>query len=132
MAWDDDNGNVKRTDEEALKIFNNILKDKSWIMEDIGRTKFKKGREEADIIYYIKISKIKAYFRVTKRWVKQMLGLETFNCPPKFKELIYFYTTVTSYYKKEKIKLNELNKYKEKLVFVNKKDINNILKSQFN
>ena len=129
VAWDDDNGNIKRTEEEALKIFNNILKNKSWIMEDVGRSMFKKGREEADIIYYIKISKIKAYFRVTKRWIKQRIGIEEYNHPPTLKQLLYFISTVNSYCKKEKIKLKEFEQYKKKLVFVTKKDINNILKS---
>ena len=71
VAWDDDNGNIKRTDEEALKIFNNIINKDSWIIEDVGRNKFKTGREVADIIYYIKLSRLKSYYRVSKRWLKQ-------------------------------------------------------------
>lgn len=84
VSWDDDHGNIKRSDEEALKIFNKILKNKSWIIEDVGRSKFSKGREEADIIYYIKLSKLKSYFRVTKRWIKQRLGIERYNHSPCF------------------------------------------------
>lgn len=71
----DDNGNIKRSDKEALEIFNNILENDSWIIEDVGKNKFKKGRDEADIIYYIKLSKLKSYYRVSKRWLKQRLGI---------------------------------------------------------
>ena len=82
VAWDDENGNIKRTDEEALKIFNDILRNESWIIEDVGRNKFRKGREEADIIYYIKLTRLKSYYRVSKRWIKQRIGKEPYNNPP--------------------------------------------------
>lgn len=127
VSWDDDNGNIKRTDEEVKNLFDRILSNDSWIIEDIGRTKFKKGREQAEIIYYIKFSKIKSYYRVTKRWVKQRLGLETYNYPPTFKQLLYFFFTVKSYYKKEKTRLKELEDFKDKLVFLNKKKIKDII-----
>ena len=59
VSWDDDHGNIKRPEEEAQKIFKEILKNKKWIIEDVGRDKFKQGRIDADIIYYIKLSRIK-------------------------------------------------------------------------
>lgn len=127
VSWNDDNGHIKRTDEEALKIFNDILKNESWIIEDVGRRKFKRGREEADIIYYIRMFKLKAYYRVIKRWIKQRLGIEVYNHYPTFQQLIYFISTVKSYYKKEKRKINELMEYKDKLIFINKKNIKEIL-----
>ena len=127
VAWDDEHGNIKRSDEEAQKIFKEILKNKKWVIEDIGRDKFKQGREEADIIYYIKLSRIKSYYRVTKRWIKQRLGKERYNYPPKFDQLIYYYSTVNSYYKKQKKKLKDLEQYKDKVVFVTNKDIKKII-----
>ena len=130
VAWDDENGNIKRTDEEALKIFNDILRNESWIIEDVGRNKFRKGREEADIIYYIKLTRLKSYYRVSKRWIKQRIGNEPYNYPPTLEQLIYFISTVNSYYKKEKQKLKELEIYKDKIVFVNKKKIKNILQEK--
>jgi len=128
VSWDDENGNIKRTDKEALKLFDEILKNEEWIIEDVGRDKFKKGREQADIIYYIKLSRLKSYFRVIKRWIKQKLDIEDYNQPPTFKQLIYFISTVNSYYKKEKIKLKELEIFQSKLVFIDNKKISCILK----
>ena len=128
VSWDDDNGNVKRADKEVQRIFNNILKNKKWIIEDVGRDKFKQGRSEADIIYYIKLSRMKSYYRVTKRWIKQRLGKERYNHPPVFSQWIYYISTVNSYYKKEKSKLKSLDEYKNKLVFITSKDIKNIIK----
>jgi len=128
VSWDDENGNIKRPDEEVLKLFDEILEKKSWIIEDVGRDKFKKGREQADIIYYIKLSRIKSYFRVIKRWIKQRIGIEDYNHPPTLKQLLYFISTVNSYYKKEKIKLEELKAFQNKVVFVNNKKIKEIIK----
>lgn len=127
VSWDDDNGNIKRTDEEVQEIFKDILNNKKWIIEDVGRDRFKEGREEANIIYYIKFSKFKSYYRITKRWIKQRLGKEKYNFPPVFKNWLYYISIVNSYYKKEKNKLKELEEYKEKLKIVNSKDIKQIL-----
>ncbi len=128
VSWDDEHGNIKRSDEEAQKLFKKIIKNKKWIIEDVGRDKFKQGRKEADIIYYIKLSRLKSYYRVSKRWIKQRLGKERYNHPPVFSQWIYYISTVNSYYKGQKEKLKSLNEYKEKIVFVNSKDIKRILK----
>ena len=130
VSWDDVHGNVKRSDEEAQKIFKEILKNKSWIIEDIGRDQFKQGRIEANIIYYIKLSKIKSYYRVTKRWIKQRLGKERYNHPPVFSQWLYYLSTVNSYYKKQKSKLESLEEFKDKLKIVNSKDINKIISKE--
>lgn len=130
VCWDDDNGNVKRTDEESLKLFNEILENDSWIIEDVGRKKFEEGRAQADIIYYIKMSKIKAYYRVMKRWTRQKLGLESYNHPPTLNQIKYFLSIVNSYYKTEKHKLDSLDKYNSKIIFINKRKINKIIKEK--
>ncbi len=130
VAWDDEHGNIKRSDEEAQKIFKEILKNKKWVIEDIGRDKFKQGREEADIIYYIKLPRLKSYYRVTKRWIRQRLGKERYNYPPKLDQWFYYISTVNSYYKKQKSRLKSLEEHKDKLVFVTNKDINKIIKGE--
>ena len=130
VSWDDDNGHVKRPIDEAIKIFNDIISKDSWVIEDVGRDKFSAGRDEADIIYYIKLSRLKSYFRVSKRWLKQRLGKERYNHPPTFSQWFYYISTVNSYYKKEKDKLNSLKEYGTKVVFVTNKDINKILEKE--
>lgn len=127
VSWDDDHGNIKRPDAEAQKIFKEILKNKKWIIEDVGRDKFSQGRIDADIIYYIKLSRIKSYYRVTKRWIKQRLGMERYNHPPVFSQWLYYISTVNKYYKEEKSKLKDLEKFEDKLIIINSKDINKIL-----
>ena len=127
ISWDDEHGNVKRSDDEVKALFNVILSKDQWIIEDVGRSKFKQGLIEADIIYYIKLSRIKSYFRVTKRWIRQRLGKERYNAPPNFKQWLYYISTVNSYFKKEKTKLNNLEQYKNKVKFITNKEINKFI-----
>lgn len=126
IVWDDEKS-MKRKDEEIIKLFNKILKNDSWIIEDIGREKLKKGRYEADVIYYIKISKIKSYYRVIKRWIKQRLRLEKYNQYPSLEQLKYFLSIVKSYYKKEKSKIKSLEEFNDKVIFINCRGIKKIL-----
>lgn len=67
LVYDDDNNHIKRLPEVRDNMFNEILKKKSWIIEDVGRQIFKKGRQESDIIYYINIPRIIVYKRVITR-----------------------------------------------------------------
>ena len=129
VAWDDDNGHIKRSDDEAKKLLHQIVSKDRWVIEDVGRDKFVEGRERAEIIYYIKLSRVKSYLRVTKRWFSQRFGNERYNHPPTLSQWFYYISTVNSYYKKEKSKLDSLKKFKNKVKFVNNKDINNILNS---
>ena len=122
VVWDDTN-HVKRTDLEINKLFQEILNNDSWIIEDVGRSKFYQGRAEADIIYYLKMTKLKAYIRVIKRFLRQRSGKEEYNVFPDYKQLKYYFSIVSSYYKKENDKLKELEEYSDKLVFVNTKKL---------
>lgn len=127
VCWDDENGNIKRTEEESSKLFEEILENDSWIIEDVGRDKFVKGRIQADIIYYIRMKKIKAYYRVIKRWTKQRIGIESYNHPPTLKQIKYFVSVVNSYYKTEKEKIQKLKSYSDKVYFINKREFYKIL-----
>lgn len=128
IVWDDDNGHIKRIDVDVQKLFNDIIETDSWVIEDIGRSIFIEGRKKADVIYYIKMSKYKAYYRVTKRIIKQKLGMERYNCSPTLNEWLYYMSIVNSYYKKEKNKIKDLQEYKDKLIYVDKKRIKEMLR----
>lgn len=133
VAHDNDHGGGKRDSEEAKKLLHDIIKNKKWIIEDTGREVFIEGREKAEAIYYIKLSKIKAYYRVTKRLIKQLLGKEEGHFKEAKPSLIFYYfTKVNNYYKREKDILKSLKKYKDKVRMLSKKDINEIIKGDAN
>lgn len=123
LVFDDKNNHVKRSDEEIDNLFNQILKKSSWIIEDVGRTRFKKGRENADKIYYLKIPKRKVYTRVIKRWIRQKLKKEAYNYPPTLKQLMDALKITNSYFRKEHLKLEFLKQYQEKIEYLNPKEI---------
>lgn len=87
IVWDDDNGNIKRTDEEIAKMFNEIISKDSWIIEDVGRKKFFDGIKNADIVYYIDLPKSTIYKRCISRWIRQKRGKEEYNYKPTLKSL---------------------------------------------
>ena len=128
IVYDDNNNHRKRTKEEIEKLFFTILKNKSFIIEDVGRNKFKKGRDICDKIYYIKLNKARIYKQMISRWFKQRLGKEKYNYPPTIHQLFETIKDVKNYSKIEKTRLSELNKYKDKIIFLNKKELNNLLK----
>lgn len=123
VVYDDEDNHRKRTDEEIDKLFKDILKKPNWIIEDVGRNKFKEGRELADKIYYIKLPRSEINKRVIIRWIKQKIGKMPYNYPPTIKSLLEMLKWVRQYSEKEKILLKELEEYKDKLRII---DINNI------
>ena len=51
LVFDDDNNHIRRDDETIKKMFNNILSKDSFIIEDVGRSVFRKGLKECNKIY---------------------------------------------------------------------------------
>ena len=120
LVFDDDNNHIRRDDETIKKMFNDILSKDSFIIEDVGRSKFVKGLEKCDKIYYINLKKREAYKRVIRRWINQRKGKEEYNYPPTLAQLIDMFRVVNSYYKKEKKKLENVNNVKEKVIYLDK------------
>ena len=116
IVWDDDNGNIKRDDDEIRKLFNKIINNNSWIIEDVGRKKFIDGIKKADIVYYIDLPKLMIYKRCITRWIKQKIGKEKYNYKPTLKSLFEMlkWAKQDTKNKKEKIKqiINNSKKYK--------------------
>lgn len=123
LVYDDENGHVKRNDDEIDKLFNKILNSKTWIIEDVGRDRFNKGLIECDRIYYLKISKFRVYLRVVKRWFKQRIGVEKYNYPPTLFQFFDMIRVAREYYKKEYKKLEKLQEYSDKVIYLSYKDL---------
>lgn len=123
-----DNITKHRTDEEIDKDFDKILKKESFIIEDIGRKRFIRGRDVVDKIYYIKPSKMTIYNQMIKRWIKQRQGKEDYNVKPTIKNFFKNINDVRLYSKMENDVLKQLEIYKEKVEFLSKRDIDKVLK----
>ncbi len=128
LVYDDEHDHVKRPDKVREKMFNDILKKKNWIIEDVGRSKFEEGRKQADIIYYINIPKIVVYKRVITRWIKQRFGKERYNYPPTFWQLFDMLKVTRGYFKKEPLKKESLKPYADKVKYLSYKELNELEK----
>ena len=128
LVYDDLHDHVKRSDSEIQNLFLNILRKKDWIIEDVGRDKFQLGLEKCETIYYLRISKYCVYGRVIKRWIKQRLGLERWNYPPTLFQFYDMLRVARGYFKKEKEKLQRLEAYSNKVVYLNSKELNRMIK----
>lgn len=126
VVYDDLDNHRKRNKEEIDNIFSNILKEDSWIIEDVGRNKFIQGKEECDTIYYLDIPKRIVYRRVFKRWLNQKLGREKYNYPPTFYQLYDMFRGTCNYYKEENDKIKSLSKYKYKTIFLKNSDLDKV------
>ena len=127
IVYDQKHLEVHGKDEEIEKDFEAIINNDSWIIEDIGRKRFIKGREVADKIYYIRIPRVIIYKQMIFRWVKQRLGLEDYNTYPTIKNLFKSLSDVNEYRKIENKILESLNIYKEKLVILDKNDLDRLV-----
>ncbi len=124
LVFDDENGHLRRSDKEILSEFNKILSEDSWIIEDVGRSKFIKGIELSDKICYLKFSKIQIIKRIIKRWKNQRKGIENYNYPPTYAQFFDFFKVVNSYFKKEPQKLKILKEHSEKVIYLDSQKIN--------
>ena len=123
IVWDDDNGNIKRTDEEIHRMFNKVINNKSWIIEDVGRKKFIDGIKNADIVYYLNLPKIIIYKRCISRWIKQRLGKEKYNYKPTLKSLFEMLGWANQDFKNKNEKIERIINYSKKYKILKNKDI---------
>ena len=61
-----------------------------------------------------------------RRWINQRQGKEEYNYPPTLAQLIDMFRVVNSYYKKEKKKLDYINIFKEKIIYLDKDKLNEL------
>ena len=127
IVWDDARG-VKRSDEEILLLFANILNKTSWIIEDVGRNKFREGIKVADIVYYINLSKTSLYKRVILRWIKQMLKIEDSNYKQSLKTLKDNLRWVNDDIKNKEVKINYCKENAKLFKILSKEDIKRLTK----
>ena len=123
IVFDDDNDHERRSDQEIKAMFDEIIKKEEWIIEDVGRSKFRKAFDLADVIYYLKFSKWQIRKRIFRRWKNQRKGIEKYNYPPTVSQLIDMFKVADSYFFKEKEKLELLKKYNNKVKYVSFKEI---------
>lgn len=126
VVWDDENGNIKRSDEEVQKLFEEILNKETWIIEDVGRKKFIEGIKQADIVYYIDLPSWVIYKRCVLRWIKQKIGKEEYNYKPTFKGLIQMIGWARSDIKNKAKKINYIKENSHEYKIIKSNDLDDL------
>lgn len=116
--------NIKRRDSERDKLFNSIINENNWIIEDVGRSCFKDGLKKSDKIILLETNKYIRNYRIVKRFIKQKLGLEKCGYTPNLKMLKLMLKWSKDYDSgKDKLKAR-ISIYEEKVIILrNNKDI---------
>lgn len=127
IIYDDDNGNIKRSEKEVKALFQKIINKNAWIIEDVGRETFVVGLQKADVVYYLKTSKVTIYKRCLTRWIKQKLKLETYNYKPTLKSLIQMLSWAKAYFKNESTKMKYITENSKNIKVLKRKDIKKLI-----
>ena len=121
VTWEhNSNGNDRKRNKEEIEIlFNEIINNDNWIIENVGKDVYEKGYDKADTIIYLNLSKHVLYTRIFKRWIKQNLKIESSPTKPTIKVL----KQMIIWGKKElnNSKLSKLKNYKDKFIILNRK-----------
>lgn len=115
------NGDIRRSEEEIEILFNKILEKDNWIIENVGRSYFDRGYEEADTIIYLKLSRLVLYKRVILRWIKQNLKIEKASYKSDLKMLRQMLLWVDK--EINDCKLNKLQFYMDKVTILDEKSV---------
>lgn len=79
----DPGDNRKRDPALRDAMFADIISGESWVIEDAGRACFAEGMRAADAVAILDPPRLKLYFRVARRWIRQRLGREKSGYRPE-------------------------------------------------
>lgn len=123
IVWDNsDFYGIKNDKETRMLLLNNILENKSWIIEGIYYNKWvKQTFDDADIIYVLNTPVYICIYRVIKRFIKRKLHIEK-GKKESLKSFISLIGWIINYNSNEFPSISSLLKeYNEKVIYLNKK-----------
>ncbi len=129
IVWKaEDSKEIRRDDKEVEELFNGLIMGNDWVLDDVGRPRFNKALDVADVIIYLDIPKRKRNYQILKRWIKQNLRLENSRYKPSVRMLIQMYKWSSHDDKKREEVLLNLYKYQNKVIIVKDNDFEGINK----
>lgn len=123
IAYDDSQiGRPKRTAAEQMTIIKSIDYADSWILEGVPRESYKAMFELADTIILLHPPKLKTYYRITTRFIKQKLGIEKAHYKPTWHMFYGMFIWANDFYRKLPQFEGELKSYNKKIVKLTSKE----------
>ena len=124
IQWDNSQNSYgfKMPIEKRTQMLNDILQQPDWIIDGVYYAWVQKSFEDADIIYVLDTPKWLYKFRIIRRFVKRKIGFEKGKKETlkSVCELLKWTHTFQNTNMKEIIRI--LEPYKEKVVYIKKKD----------
>lgn len=114
---------TKRSDQEIKKLFKDIINKDNWIIENTGKEIYSEAYAYADSIIYINLDNFTLYTRIITRWFKQKLKIVYSPYPPTLTILKQMLAWAKA--EKENPRILKLSKYNNKIIILNKKQLNN-------
>ena len=110
--------NRKRSVEERDLIFNSVLSNERWIVEDAGRAYFEIAMQKADAIIHLEPSVYVRKRRILLRWIKQRLHLGKCGYIPDLLMLKLMFKWTKSYEIGADGVKERLKNYKDKIYII--------------
>lgn len=124
-------GDVRNSMEKRDALLENAVEMEQWVIEGVHIDWTNLGLDTSDYIIFLDIPIVIRYWRITKRWVRQVFRLEKANYRPTFAIFVKMFQW-TSYFEKQ-MKPKFLKKFRmyeaKKVIRVTKSDLSVILKS---
>lgn len=115
IVWErTDGGDVKRSDDDRDKIFNEILCMDNWIVEGSPRKCLNESFVCCDYILLLDVSTNIRLKRVITRWFKQRSGKEKYNSKPTLEFLLWNIKWVFEFNHNKKEIMQSLAEYGDK------------------
>ena len=125
IFWDDDHGNIKRSQEEVQKLFQEIIMKRNWVIEDVGRNCFIEGIQKADVVYYLECSLVFLLYRCIRRWIRQLTGGESYSYKPTLYGLFQMLRWVFKDCRNKEKKLKKIFQHNNHCQILHVRDIRN-------
>ena len=109
---------VKRAPNEQMQVIQEIDRAGGWVMEGVYRPSYHALFDMADAIIWLDPPLNKRRYRIFRRHVKQILGLEACAYKPDFQMLINMYKWTEDFERKRPVLQEYLKPHRRKVITV--------------
>lgn len=110
-------GDHRRTETERDTLFQNIIRQRDWIVEGSPRKILRESFIVCDYIIVLDVPLHIRLYRVLRRWIRQRIGTEKYNSKPTLKFLYYNFKWVIGYHRERTELVKDLAVHTDKIYF---------------
>jgi adenylate kinase family enzyme len=112
-----EHGDVRRTEEERDKLLHDIVLLDEWIVEGAHHTWVGEGFKRADVIILLDVNVPTRIYRITRRYIRQLRGIEKAHYKPTFGMFQKMFKWTNDFEKQHKVDIiKRLEPHEKKVV----------------